>query len=441
MSWAADEFRDLDLGDKRREARAVLLAERLADKPTASLPGACNGWAETQGAYRLFRQETFDWLDLLEPHRACTVRRMAAHPVVLCLQDTTELDFNGQQIRGLGPLSYEAQRGMYLHPTLAVSPAREPLGVLDAWMWAREPKAEDGTRAGGKESTRWVEGYTRVAELAEELAHTRLVYVGDRESDMLELMVRAQDSGHAADYLLRSQHDRALPHGKKLWQDVSATSPLGELRFVLPATKTRKSRPVRQQLRAKRITLCDRRGGQLQVTCVIASEIDAPPGETPIEWRLLSNREVKDFAAAAELVDWYRARWEIELFFLVLKQGCRVEALQLSTVARIEKALVLFMIVAWRIARLMRLGRSYPDLDAALLFSPEEWQAAYILAKKRPPTQAPTLNTVIRLIAALGGFLGRKCDGEPGMQTLWLGLQRVRDFADGLRFAQGLQTT
>jgi hypothetical protein len=441
MGWAAEEFRDLNLGDKRRDARAVLLAERLADRPTASLPGACGGWAETQGAYRLFRQETFDWMDLLEPHRACTTQRMAAHPVVLCLQDTTELDYNGQQIKDLGPLSYEAQRGLYLHPTLAVSPEREPLGVLDAWMWAREPKDEDGTRPGEKESRRWVEGYERVAELAEQLPQTRLVYVGDRESDMLELMVQARDGGYRADYLLRAQHNRALPGGGKLWAEVRASEVLGELNFILPPTKTRKVRPVRQQLRAKRVTLSDRRGGTLQVTCLIASEINPPAGETPIEWRLLTNREVKDVEAAAELVDWYRARWEIELFFLVLKQGCRVEALQLATVERLEKALVLFMIVAWRVARLMRLGRTAPELDAALLFSPEEWQAAYILSKKRPPKQAPKLNTIIRLIAGLGGFLGRKCDGEPGMKTLWLGLQRVRDFAEGLQFAQSLQGT
>jgi len=99
------------------------------------------------------------------------------------------------------------------------------------------------------------------------------------------------------------------------------------------------------------------------------------------------------------------------------------------------------MVVAWRIARLMRLGHTCPDLDAALLFSPQEWQAAYILAKKWPPKQAPRLNTLIRLIAGLGGFLGRKCDGEPGMQTLWPGLQRVRDFADCMLFAQRLDTT
>ncbi|SOY74881.1 hypothetical protein CBM2588_P230001 [Cupriavidus taiwanensis] len=78
---------------------------------------------------------------------------MRACEVVLCIQDTTELDFNGQAIAGLGPLSYEAQRGLYLHPTYAVTPAREPLGVLDAYMWAREPKGADGVRPGIKEST------------------------------------------------------------------------------------------------------------------------------------------------------------------------------------------------------------------------------------------------------------------------------------------------
>jgi hypothetical protein len=198
---------------------------------------------------------------------------------------------------------------------------------------------------------------------------------------------------------------------------------------------------VRQQVRAKRVLLVDRRGGKLAVTCVIATEVNPPRAVKPIAGRLLSNREVADFNAAVELVDWYRARWEIELFFLVVKQGCRVEALQLSSVERLEKALALFMIVAWRIARLMRLGRNLPDLDAALLFDPEEWRAAYILSKKTPPTQPPALNTVIRLIAGLGGFLGRKSDGEPGMKTIWLDLRRLRDFTEGMRFANELRVT
>ncbi|MEF9407000.1 IS4 family transposase, partial [Ralstonia solanacearum species complex bacterium KE055] len=111
-----------------------------------------------------------------------------------------------QEIEGLGPLSYEVQRGMYLHPTYAVTPDREPLGVLDAWMWAREPREADGSRGGLKESVRWIEGYERVAEQAARLPHTRLVYVVDREGDIGALMARAQALGHPADWLIRCRH-------------------------------------------------------------------------------------------------------------------------------------------------------------------------------------------------------------------------------------------
>jgi hypothetical protein len=156
----------------------------------------------------------------------------------------------------------------------------------------------------------------------------------------------------------------------------------------------------------------------------------------PLEWRLLTHREASTFEAAAELIDGSRARWEMERFFDILKNGCRVEALQLSTRERLERALALFLVVAWRIARLMRLGRTCPDLEAELLFDRDEWQAAFILNKKKVPKQPPRLNEVIRLVAKLGGFLARKSDGEPGAKTLWQGLERVMDFAAGLRYAR-----
>ena len=136
------------------------------------------------------------------------------------------------------------------------------------------------------------------------------------------------------------------------------------------------------------------------------------------------------------LIEWYRARWEIERFFDVLKNACRVEALQLAYQERLERALALFMIVAWRIVRLMRLGGTGPDLDAELFFEPIEWKMAFVLLKKKPPTHPPTLNTVIRTIAMLGGFLGRKSDGEPGAKTLWIGLQRVFDAILGIEVAK-----
>ena len=439
MSWAATELESINLGDPRRNRRAIRLIERLSAKPTASVPQACGDWADTMAAYRFFGNEEIEWEGILAPHIESSVARMAVHPVVLCIQDTTELDFNGQDAAGLGPLSYEAQRGMYAHPTYAVSTSREPLGVLDAWMWAREPKDKDGSRPGVKESLRWIEGYERLAEMAGQLPTTRLVYLADREADIMDLMVRARDLDTPVDWLLRSRHNRTLSEGGKLWSRVTDTEPLGEIRFTMASRQGQRAREVVQEVWAQALQLPDGKGGFVQATCIVAKETEPAPGDKPVEWRLLTNLPVECLEQAARMIDWYRARWEIEMFFHVLKNGCRIEALQLGCIEKIERALVLYMIVAWRIARLMRLGRSCPDLDAELMFEPDEWKAAYILNKQKLPDKPPTLNEVTRLVARLGGFLARKGDGEPGVKTIWLGMRRILDFAAGIRFPRELQ--
>lgn len=221
--------------------------------------------------------------------------------------------------------------------------------------------------------------------------------------------------------------------------DVSGGQALGELRFTMPSRQGRKAREVIQQVWAQTVMLPDGAKGQVQASCIVAQEIEPPEGQKPIEWRLLTNLPVADLEQAARMIDWYRARWEIEMFFHVLKNGCRIEALQLGSIEKIERALVLYMVVAWRIARLMRLGRSCPQLNAQLMFEPDEWRAAYILNQKRPPDTPPTLNEVVRLVARLGGFLARSGDAEPGVKTIWLGMQRILDFAAGVRFSRELQ--
>jgi hypothetical protein len=439
--WTDDEFAGLDLGDARLDRRAKKLVGRLAAKPKASIPEACDSWSETVAAYRFLRNTDVAWEDILAPHWARTQERMRAQAVVLCIQDTTELDFNGQEIAGLGPLNYEARRGMYLHPTYAVTTGREPLGVLDAWMWAREKRDADGVRPGQKESTRWVEGYERVAEMACDLPATRLVYLADREADMVEMMRRAQELGNPADWLVRAKHDRCLPGGEgaKLWATTTEGEPLGAIEFTLGARAHRPARKVRQQLWARRVEISDGKRGRLNVTCVVAREVDAPDGAKPVEWRLLTNREAGTREQAAELIDWYRARWEIEIYFHVLKNGCEVETLQLGAVDRLERALALFMVVSWRITYLMRKGRTCPDLDATLFFDADEIHGAHLLAKKKLPTKAPTVNEVVRLIAQIGGFLARKGDGEPGAKTIWRGLDKVQTAAQTLRALRGEQ--
>ena len=426
-AWVDEEFEGLDLGDPRRDRRAKELLKRLAARPTASIPGACDGWSETIAAYRFLGNEEIEWTDVMQPHWERTAARAGQFPVVLCLADTTELNFNGQEMEGLGPLTFEAQRGMYLHPTYAVTPDREPLGVIDAWMWAREPRDANGQRGGIKESVRWIEGYERVAEQAALLPQTRLVYVADREGDIAALMARADELGQPADWLIRSQYNRNLGETGKLWDRVDASQALGEITFILPGRAGQKAREVKQELRAQRVKLPGLAGPA--VTCVVAQEVGAPVGVTPVVWRMLTNREAPDTNAVIELIDWYRARWEIEMFFHVLKTGCKVEALQLSHMDRVERALVLYMVVAWRIARLMRLGRSCPELDASLFFDADEIRGAYLPAKKARPKTLVTLNQMIRLVASLGGFLGRKSDGEPGAKTIWIGMQRTMDAA------------
>jgi hypothetical protein len=432
VNWTEEEFIDLDLGDKRLNKRFKLLLEKLSLNPTASIPEACGGWTETQGAYRFLAQGKMDWRDMHEPHKKNTLERMQDHKVILCLQDTAELNFNGQSIVGLGRLSYEAQKGMYVHPTYAVTTDREPLGVLDAWMWARKEKGEDDL----SESLRWLEGYERICEMATKVPDTRLVYIADRESDILGLILKGEELNHPADWLIRSKHNRVLEENDKLWDSVLKEKGLGCISFVLPGRGGNKARKVKQTIYSKRITLPNKAGKRIVVSCVIAREDNPPDGVKPVQWRLLTNRLAGDFESAVQLVDWYRARWEIEIFFHIFKNGCKIEALQLSTIDRIEKALIMFMIVAWRVGRLMRLGRTCPDLPASLFFSEVEWKAAFIMNKDPLPKTMPSLNEVVRLTAILGGFLGRKSDGEPGVKTIWQGLTRLADFAFGLQCAQ-----
>lgn len=371
-----------------------------------------------------------EWPGILSPHRNKTVERMRGYNRVLCIQDTTELDFTGRaNVQGLGRLNHDYRQGMYCHPTLAVSETGIVLGILDAWMWARKPKDEVDIR----ESTRWTEGYQRIAELKDQLSSTEIVYVADREADIRELMTAAFNQDHCVHWLVRAKHNR-VTGGGKLWDRLNLTDVLGTVQFMMPRTATRKARPVELTLRAERVTLpATRQSPELSVTAILAREDNPPADETPIEWRLLTDEIVTTLEDIVLRINWYRRRWMVEVFFRTLKTGCKVEELQLNTKDRLEKALVIYMILAWRVLMLMTMGREVPDLSCEIIFDEEEWQAAWIVSKKMPlPSEPPSLGEMIRVVAHFGGFLARKSDAEPGAEALWRGLQRIRDFAEGI---------
>jgi hypothetical protein len=252
MSWAEEELGSADLGDARVSWRLVRLAEDWSANPTASIPQACQGWAETKAAYRFFAREELDWRAILQPHWERTEERLRACSRVLCPPDSAELDFTTQPgIQGLGRLSYDSQHGRFIHPTLAITPEGVMLGTLDVWRWKREPKGE----ALFKESLRWVEGYERVAEIAATLPATRLVYLADREGDRRALMERAAALGHPADGLIRCLHDRTLDDGGKRWAELDRAPVLGQVQFTLPRDGARQARTVVQTVRMARFEL------------------------------------------------------------------------------------------------------------------------------------------------------------------------------------------
>ena len=405
----------------------------LSSDIRASIVQCCDGWAATKAGYRLLSNEAVEWKAILEPHRVKTVARMAQYERVLCIQDTTELDFTGHpSTRGLGRLNHDYRHGMYCHPTLAVSESGVVLGVLDAWMWARLAKGEPDIR----ESTRWTEGYQRVAELKAELIGTEIVYVADREADIREMMTEAQQQENAVHWLVRAKHNRVTGNGK-LWDRLSDAEVLGTVQFTLARTATRQARPVELTLRRERITLpATKQYPALTVTALLAREENPPENETPIEWWLLTDEILTTLADAVLRIEWYRRRWMIEMFFRTLKTGCKVEELQLNTKERLEKAIVIYLIIAWQMLMLMTLGRDVPELPCEVIFAQEEWQAAWIVSQKTPlPPNPPTLGEMILIVARFGGFLARKNDGNPGAEALWRGLQRLRDFVEAINAA------
>ena len=353
-SWAAQEFKDLDLGDARRTRRLIKLVDDLSAQPTGSIPVACEGWAETKAAYRLLDNPATDWREILEVHTQRTVERMQGQSVVWCVQDTTEADFTSQPgIAGLGRLSYDAQPGMLAHPTLAMTPAGLVLGTIDCWMWARKPKGQPDIQ----ESIRWVEGYPIVADLAETVPGSRLVYVSDREGDIRALMDTAAERGYPADFLIRSKHNRKISRGDKWWDRVSRGKPEGELEFTMPAAPDRPARLVRQTLYREQVTWPVRKGAPVvTVTAILAREEHPPVGQEAIEWRLLTNRAAETLEDIVQLMDWYRRRWLIEIFFRIWKSGCKIESLQLGRAIAYTDSMMSSLAVAEK-ARLIKDSR------------------------------------------------------------------------------------
>jgi Transposase DNA-binding/Transposase Tn5 dimerisation domain len=457
--WAEVEVGGADLGDTRLDDRFAILLSTLGSRPNLSIPAACCGRAEIKAAYRFFDNDKVTFEKVIAPHVAKTKERMAEHEVVLLVQDTSEIDLTRpeQDVTGVGELD-GARQGFLLHEMQAFTVDGIPLGTVWAEVLNRiegvshASAAEKGrkrkqTPIEDKESMRWVTGVQEARQVAQELPAVQCVCVADSEADIYELFAEPRGE-HPVHWLVRACQDRALDGGEpqRLRDQVLATPALYEVELTIRGRQAktaaegrarrqnRETRQAKVEARAASVTLRppyrhDRQLPPVTVSVVLVREMNPPPGETPVEWILVTTLAIDTLEQVRAIVEYYCVRWCIEILFRTLKSGCRIERRRFEHIDRVLPCLGLCLIVAWRTLFVCRMGRRCPDLDCEAIFEPSEWKAVWMTVKRRkPPKQVPRLSEMVHLVASLGGYIERP-ESEPGTQTLWIGIQRMYDLA------------
>lgn len=412
-NWASQEFGGAPLGDARLSSRLVEIATSKAAHPGRAFTGAGEGsWPEVKAYYRFIDhpdQQAVSAAHILQPHRGRTLRRMQAQQTVLCIQDGTDLDYTSlAQCQGLGVIGTnqtQAQsRGLHLHTTLAVAPSGLPLGVLSAQCVAPQRKAETGSRPSWavpieeKETFRWIQALRDTMDAAAAMPQTRLITVGDREADFFELFEQ-QRSNPCVDLLVRANHNRAIREEPfKLFDGIRQVPPQTTVQVVVPRQsarpklskkKARHQRPGRRatlEVRYQRVQLLPPKyhssNAPVDIWVIHAVE-PAPPAETnPVEWFVLTTVDLLSAQDAVQCLRWYCLRWRVEDFYRVLKSGCRIEQIAHHTAERLQRAIAINLVIAWRIMLMTLLGRHVPDLPPEVLFSPIELQLLRAYSKK-----------------------------------------------------------
>lgn len=447
--WALQEVGAAALGDRRRTRRLTTLLSDLAARPEGSLPAACATPAATKAAYRFFADEAIAPEAIQAAHVAATVERLRGEPTILALQDTTALDYTAHAaVAGAGPLGHPAHTGLWLHSVLAATPDGTPLGLLDQQTWARDPQAvgQRHTRrqrpTAAKESQRWLTA--QAATDAVVPPTTQVITVADREADIYDLFALARPAGH--EVLIRATHNRRVQEEARYLWDAVGAAPVGDVVPVLVGRRPdRAPREALLTLRWAAVTLRPPRNrpqraalAPVPLMAILAEEPVPPVGEPPIRWLLLTSLGVHTGAEALACVRHYARRWLVERYHYVLKSGCKIEDRQLRTADRLERALAVYAIVAWRLLWVTYLARADPEAPCTVALTTAEWPVRYRATHPTAalPAQPPPLGQAVRWIAQLGGFLGRRGDGDPGPTVLWRGLRRLEDLTLGWHLAQ-----
>jgi len=445
-AWAASTYAGSALPDARLCERLVRIAATLAAKPMDSIPQAHDSWGQSKATYRFIENARVKLEALIQPEADATARRCAGLEAIRVLVDLTTLSFlNALATEGLGPVGEKGSRGILLQSALAVTESGVAIGLLDLLLWCRDPE-EIGSRRTckkrkieEKESRRWLDAVRAVeAAIQRNLApHLRpkIIFVFDREGDVHEAFEECMALGHS--FVIRCQYNRRVigegegqdPPVTYAPQAVRHSRRLTRRTVKVPRQKDQPARKAHVELRAIPVRLTpdphrhpDRQ--PLNMNLVEVWEPHPPKGVEPLHWMLWTVEPATTVKDVVRVQGIYQGRWHIEDYHKILKSGCRVEQLQFETADRLKKMIALYAPIAARILRLRDLARQEPDAPCTVVLSEIEWKTLWsVIHHQRPPARVspPTLAQAVLWIGRLGGHLGRKSDGMPGIKTLWLG--------------------
>ena len=371
---------------------------------------------------------------LLKVHQNQTLNRISQEKTVLCVNDTCQLDYTSQKKKeGKGTLQYKNQLGFLIHPLVVFTPKNVCLGVLDDFVYSRDPaeygkkKARKKKPIQEKESYRWLQSYRKVVSYQKQCPETHLVYIADSEADIYDLFLEGEGE-NKPEMLVRATHNRRTnQENQKLW-DVLSSKPVSlNLDLVISRTPKRKERTARAEIRFGAVKLRKPQGKleeNIPLYGILIQEIDVPEdGSKPIEWLLLSNQPVQTLKQAQERIEFYLSRWQIEVFFRTLKSGCKIEKDQSRLEKNFNINLVVNLIITWRVLYTTMLCRDVPESSCEIVFEESEWKALWVRFQhtRKIPKEVPSLREMSFLLARLGGYKQRKKDQVAGTEVIWRG--------------------
>lgn len=359
---------------------------------------------------------------------------------MLAAHDFCQVSYNNLAAVELGYLANKDGRGIITYHSIAISEDGIPLSLLYQQTFLRpledlgKAKQRKEILFKDKESYYWYKGITKVNEqLGNEL---QKIHIADREADIYDLFFCAFETN--TDLLIRAKHNRRLDGGSALWDSVGQQGAAVKMDLQIPDKTGNKRVPITVELRYHPVEILRSKdsGSEYESVCMYAIELKqvSPKQEwqeEPLHWKLLTTISISQVSDALQCVKWYCYRWLIERFHYILKSGTQIEALQLKEANSLQKAIHVYSIAAMRLMQLTYQARQTPNVSCEVVLTKQQWAALYVLINKTNiiPEQPPTLGEAVRWIARLGGHLGRKSDGPPGLKTVWLGYQRMCDAA------------